>query len=72
MPFQPPPLKRNSSRTRNAILGAARSRFARSSYSDVGLRAISCDAGVDVALVGRYFGSKKKLLEVAWQNCTGG
>lgn len=43
------------------MLDAARRRFLQESYENVGLRDIAGDAGVDVALVGRYFGSKEEL-----------
>jgi AcrR family transcriptional regulator len=43
------------------MLRAARSRFLAESYDNVGLREIAREAGVDVALVGRYFGSKEEL-----------
>lgn len=47
------------------MLAAARRRFLQESYENVGLRDIAGDAGVDVALVSRYFGSKEALfLEV--------
>ena len=54
---------RNAAATRDVILAAARSRFLKESYDSVGLRDIAGDAGVDVALIGRYFGSKEKLFE---------
>ena len=47
--------------TRGEILCAARRRFLDESYENVGLREIAGDVGVDVALVGRYFGSKDAL-----------
>lgn len=47
--------------TRQAMLDAARARFLMESYENVGLRQIAGDVGVDVALVGRYFGSKEEL-----------
>lgn len=47
--------------TRQAMLIAARKRFAAESYENVGLRHIAGDVGVDVALVSRYFGSKEEL-----------
>lgn len=47
--------------TRAAMLEAARQRFLRESYENVGLRDIARDVGVDVALVSRYFGSKEEL-----------
>ena len=43
------------------MLDAARRRFLQESYENVGLRDVARDAGVDVALVGRYFGSKEEL-----------
>lgn len=46
--------------TQTAILEAARKRFARDGYG-VGLRGLAGDAGVDPALVCRYFGSKEGL-----------
>lgn len=52
---------RNAAATRAAMLGSARQRFLQESYENVGLRDIASDAGVDVALVGRYFGSKEAL-----------
>ena len=58
---QQPVRVRNAAATREAILVAARGRFVKESYDSVGLRDIAADAGVDVALVGRYFGGKEKL-----------
>lgn len=54
---------RNAATTREAILVCARRRFLEESYDNVGLRDVAGDAGVDVALVGRYFGSKEKLFK---------
>lgn len=54
---------KNAAATRDAILDAARTRFLGESYDNVGLRDIAGDAGVDVALIGRYFGSKEKLFD---------
>ena len=53
--------RKNAAATREAILIAARRRFSGESYDTVGLRDIAGDAGVDVALVSRYFGGKEKL-----------
>ncbi len=53
--------RRKGLATRDRILQAAVSRFARQSYDDVGLRDIAADAGVDVAYVHRSFGSKADL-----------
>ncbi|HYG46484.1 MAG TPA: TetR family transcriptional regulator [Allosphingosinicella sp.] len=47
--------------TRDTMLACARRRFLEESYENVGLRDIARDVGVDVALVGRYFGSKENL-----------
>lgn len=56
-----PPRPRNAEATKAAILAAARGRFAQASYDTVGLREIAGDAGVDPALISRYFGSKEDL-----------
>jgi AcrR family transcriptional regulator len=53
--------QKNAAATREALLVAARRRFLEESYDNVGLRDVAKDAGVDVALVGRYFGSKEEL-----------
>jgi AcrR family transcriptional regulator len=58
-----PPRKRNAAETRETMLACARRRFLAESYENVGLRDIARDAGVDVALVGRYFGSKAQLFQ---------
>ena len=58
---QPAARAKNAAATREAILLAARQRFLKESYDSVGLRDIAGDAGVDVALVSRYFGGKEKL-----------
>ncbi|WP_203291481.1 TetR/AcrR family transcriptional regulator [Maricaulis parjimensis] len=52
---------RNAEATRCAILEAARNRFAHNSYDNVGIREIASEAGVDSALISRYFGSKEEL-----------
>ena len=53
--------RRNAEATRAAILDAARGRFACEGYDRAGLREIAADAGVDAALVSRYFGGKDEL-----------
>src|SRR5258706_211149 len=53
--------KKCAATTRDALLCAARQRFLRESYENVGLRDVAGDVGVDVALVSRYFGSKEGL-----------
>jgi AcrR family transcriptional regulator len=55
------PRLRCADTTRELILAAARRRFLEESYENVGLRDIARDVGVDVALVGRYLGSKESL-----------
>lgn len=55
------PRTRDASQTRERMLAAARTRFSQHSYESVGTREIAGDAGVDAALVNRYFGSKEKL-----------
>jgi AcrR family transcriptional regulator len=52
---------RNAEATRAAILDAAKVRFVRDGYEQVGVRDIAADAGIDPALVNRYFGSKEGL-----------
>lgn len=59
-PFARP---KNAAATRAAMLDAARKRFLLESYENVGLRDIAGDVGVDVALVGRYFGGKEALFK---------
>ena len=61
----PPTRLRNAAATRQAILESARRHFAREGYDNVGLREIAGDAGVDPALVSRYFGGKEQLLREA-------
>jgi len=56
---------RNATKTRAAILIAAQSAFAARAYGQVGLREIATKAGVDPALVRRYFGSKEGLFKAA-------
>ena len=57
--------KKCAATTREAMLIAARERFANENYENVGLRDVARDVGVDVALVGRYFGSKEELFKKA-------
>ena len=56
---------RNAAATRQAILDAARQCFGDESYDQVGVRDIAAIAGIDPALVNRYFGSKEGLFEEA-------
>ena len=52
-------------RTRHAILQAAITAFAARGYAETGVRDVATAAGVNAALVGRYFGSKEGLFEAA-------
>lgn len=67
-PIQEAPRLRNAAATRQAILASARRHFARDSYENVGLREIAGDAGIDPALIGRYFGGKEQLFAAAVRN----
>ena len=51
--------------TRGAVLDAARARFAEHGYDGTKLRDVAADAGVDVALVSYFFGSKDGLFAAA-------
>ena len=53
--------------TRAAILDAARTAFAERGYEAVSVRSVARDAGVDPALVHRFFGSKETLFIAAMQ-----
>jgi AcrR family transcriptional regulator len=50
---------------REQIRSAARARFLTAGYQAVTMRAIAADAGVDVALVSYYFGSKQGVFSAA-------
>jgi len=51
--------------TKGAVLEAARARFALHGYDGTRLRDVAADAGVDVALVSYFFGSKDGLFAAA-------
>jgi AcrR family transcriptional regulator len=51
--------------TKQAILVAARERFAADGYERATIRAIAADARIDPAMVMRYFGSKERLFAAA-------
>src|SRR3712207_2551521 len=61
--------KRDSAATRAAILQAARRRFASEPFEQVGVREVAADAGVDAALIARYFGSKEDLFSAVVNDC---
>jgi AcrR family transcriptional regulator len=60
--------KRNAEATRQAILAAAKTQFARAGYEGAFLRDIAADAGVDAALINRYFGGKEGLFAAVLTN----
>lgn len=55
------PRRRSAQATSAAILAAAKAQFARLGYDSATLREIAAAAGVDVALIKRYFGGKEGL-----------
>lgn len=59
----PPP--RRSDATKAAILAAAREQFAASGYQAATIRTIAAAAGIDPAMVMRYFGNKERLFAAA-------
>ena len=59
------PSTRRSDATKAAILAAAREQFASSGYQGATIRAIASLAGIDPALVMRYFGNKEALFAAA-------
>src|SRR6266542_2626514 len=59
------PTGRRSERTKAAILTAAREHFAADGYERATIRAIAADAGIDPAMVMRYYGNKEKLFAMA-------
>lgn len=56
---------RRSDATKASIVRAAREQFAARGYERATIRAIAGDAGIDPAMVMRYFGSKEQLFAVA-------
>jgi AcrR family transcriptional regulator len=59
------PAPRRSDATKAAILAAAREQFAASGYQAATIRAVAAQAGIDPALVMRYFGNKEGLFAAA-------
>ncbi|MGW8379375.1 TetR/AcrR family transcriptional regulator [Streptomyces sp. ODS28] len=64
------PRKQSAAGTRSALLGAAALRFGRYGYDGASIRDIARDAGVDAALVYRYFGSKEALFRSVSEDST--
>jgi AcrR family transcriptional regulator len=63
------PKRRNAEATKEAILSAAQRLFSAHGYDGVGTREIAAQAGCNVALVSRYFGSKTHLFRTALKGC---
>jgi AcrR family transcriptional regulator len=59
------PPRRRSDGTRDAILAAARERFAADGYERATIRAIAKDAHIDPSMVMRYYGNKEGLFAAA-------
>jgi AcrR family transcriptional regulator len=57
------PRRRDAVETRRLLLGAALHRFATQGYAATTVREIADDAGVNAALISRYFDSKEGLFE---------
>lgn len=57
--------RRNPEQTRAKILSAAQRAFSETGYTHAGIRHVANLAGVDSALIQRYFGSKAGLFEAA-------
>lgn len=58
-------MRRSSDETKAAILAAARERFSTVGFQGATIRAIAADAGIDPAMVMRYYGNKDKLFAAA-------
>ncbi|MET7679906.1 helix-turn-helix domain-containing protein [Streptomyces sp. NPDC005423] len=59
------PRRRDAAATRQALLDAAHGRFISLGYDRTTLRDVAADAGVNLALIKRYFGSKEGLFKAA-------
>src|SRR5581483_11635329 len=55
----------SSAETKAVILAAARERFGKAGFQATTIRGIAADAGVDPAMVMRYYGNKDKLFAAA-------
>ncbi|WP_205874608.1 TetR/AcrR family transcriptional regulator [Mycobacterium camsae] len=58
-------MRRSSAQTKAVILAKARERFGTAGFQAATIRAIAADAGVDPAMVMRYFGNKDQLFAAA-------
>jgi AcrR family transcriptional regulator len=66
----PPRRRRNAAATRSALLTAARQQIAERGFEGTTTRDVAAAAGVNQALVYRYFGSKEKLFAEAAGDAT--
>jgi AcrR family transcriptional regulator len=64
-PRHGPGRRPGESRTREAILDAARRRFGEQGYDGATIRGIAADAGVNPALVHHFYGTKERLFAAA-------
>jgi AcrR family transcriptional regulator len=64
-PRRGPGRRAGESRTREAILDAARRRFGAQGYDGTTIRGIAADAGVNPALVHHFYGTKERLFAAA-------
>ena len=64
-PRRGPGRRPGESRTREAILDAARRRFGEQGYDGTTIRGIAADAGVNPALVHHFYGTKERLFAAA-------
>jgi len=65
VPRRGPGRRAGESRTREAILDAARRRFGTQGYDGTTIRGIAADAGVNPALVHHFYGTKERLFAAA-------
>ena len=71
MPRSAPPVTGDRAATRANLLASARRLFSAAGYGQVGVREIAAEAGVNAALINRYFGSKLGLFaEVVGESFT--
>ncbi|NQX28995.1 TetR/AcrR family transcriptional regulator [Microbacteriaceae bacterium VKM Ac-2854] len=61
----PSPRSEQAEQTRTRILTAARTRFAERGFAATTVRTVASDAGIDPAMIIRYFGSKANLFAAA-------
>src|SRR3546814_15972259 len=57
--------ERDAERSKQALLEAAQRLFSGRGYTEVSVRDIAADAGINPAIVSYYFGSKKPLFAMA-------